>query len=115
MRPRWRDDAAVCVVMTSGGYPGAFEKGAVIRGLEEAEAVPQALVFHAATAADGRGGFRTDGGRVLGITGVGSDLARARDIAYAAVSRVAWEREHHRSDIALDAIERPSSSRSRTE
>jgi phosphoribosylamine--glycine ligase len=107
LRPRWRDEAAVCVVMASGGYPGPFERGNAIHGIEEAEGVPGAIVFHAATS-DGRGGYRTDGGRVLGVTGVGTGLARARDIAYAAVSRIGWDGEHHRSDIALDALERPS-------
>jgi phosphoribosylamine--glycine ligase len=103
--PRWREDASVCVVMTSAGYPGAFSKGAVIDGLDDAAAIPGALVFHAATALYGTS-VRTDGGRVLGVTATGSALSAAREIAYAAVSKIHWAGEHHRSDIAEDAVTR---------
>ena len=101
---RWRDEAAVCVVMTSGGYPGAYAKGVPIEGVDDAEKLPDVMVFHAGTERDGTGRLVTSGGRVLGVTAIGRDLAAARDRAYEAVARVRWAGEHHRSDIAADAI-----------
>jgi phosphoribosylamine--glycine ligase len=103
--PGW-GDAAVCVVMASGGYPRAYETGKAIRGLAEAEADPDVVVFHAGTAADGQGGFVTRGGRVLGITARGASVKEARDRAYAAVARVGFEGAHYRRDIASRALER---------
>jgi phosphoribosylamine---glycine ligase len=101
---RWRDDATVCVVMTSAGYPGPYVKGAVIDGIEDAERLDGVLVFHAGTERDATGRVVTAGGRVLGVTAVGRDLAAARDRAYEAVGRIRWDGEHHRTDIAADAI-----------
>lgn len=101
---RWKTDAAVCVVMASGGYPGSYAKGHPILGTAEAEALDGVLVFHAGTNGDARNGFETAGGRVLGVTAVASRLAAARERAYAAVSRIRWSDEHHRADIALDAV-----------
>ncbi len=103
LAPRWIEGAAVCVVMASGGYPGAYAKGMPIAGLAEAEALASTFVFHAGTEDDGRGGFVTSGGRVLGVTATGADVAAARERAYAAVARIRWDGEHHRTDIALDA------------
>ena len=99
----WKDEAAVCVVMTSGGYPDRYEQGRPISGLPEAEAAPGVLVFHAGTRRAGDQ-IVTAGGRVLGVTAQGKDLATARERAYAAVARIHFEGERHRSDIALDAV-----------
>jgi phosphoribosylamine--glycine ligase len=103
---RWRDESAVCVVMASGGYPAAYEKGVPIEGLSEAESLEGVLVFHAGTARDASGRAVTAGGRVLGVTATGRDLRAARDRAYDAVARIRFRDEHHRNDIALDAIEK---------
>jgi len=102
--PRWKPGAAVCVVMASGGYPGAYEKGAPITGLERAEAMDGVCVFHAGTTTAPDGGCVTSGGRVLGVTAVGGGLAEARDRAYEATSAITWKDERHRADIALDAV-----------
>ncbi len=102
--PRWRSEAAVCVVMASGGYPGPYRRDVPIRGIEEAESLQDVLVFHAGTASDGTGVCRTAGGRVLGVTALAATLSDARTRAYEAVSRIRWEAERHRTDIALDAI-----------
>ncbi len=100
---KWRADAAVCVVMASGGYPGGYIKGKPISGLEEVAVLANTKVFHAGTAkADGR--FVTNGGRVLGVTAWGPDLAGARAAAYAAVERIQFEGAQFRRDIAAKAL-----------
>ena len=101
---RWRDESTVCVVMASGGYPGAYEKGVPIEGLSDAERLEGVLVFHAGTARDASGRTTTAGGRVLGVTAAGRDLAAARERAYEAVAHIRFRGEHHRNDIASDAI-----------
>jgi phosphoribosylamine--glycine ligase len=101
---RWRNESAVCVVLASGGYPGAYATGVPIEGLDDAERLDDVIVFHAGTTHDASGRVVTSGGRVLGVTAVGSDLSAARDRAYAAVRRVRFSGAHHRSDIAADAI-----------
>jgi len=99
----WRDEAAVCVVMASGGYPGDYAKGKEIRGIEAAEA--GATVFHAGTKrVDGR--LVTSGGRVLGVTALGADVRTARENAYAAVEKIVFEGAHYRRDIAAKALTR---------
>ncbi|HJQ98552.1 MAG TPA: phosphoribosylamine--glycine ligase, partial [Candidatus Polarisedimenticolaceae bacterium] len=103
-RPAWKDDAAVCVVMASRGYPESSGKGDPIDGLDAAEALPGVAVFHAGTARDASGRIVTAGGRVLGVTATGPGIAAARARAYEAVSRIRWDGEHHRSDIAADAV-----------
>ena len=102
--PVWKKQAAVCVVMAAGGYPGSYSKGLPISGLEAAEA-GGAIVFHAGTERR-EGGYVTTGGRVLGVTALGDGIAGARANAYAAVNEIHWHHEHHRSDIALDAVQR---------
>lgn len=98
---------AVCVIMASGGYPGAYAKGKVIGGLEAAAELPNTKVFHAGTAmADGR--VVTNGGRVLGVTAWGKDLPAARQAAYAAVERIQFEGAHYRRDIAAKALKSPA-------
>jgi phosphoribosylamine--glycine ligase len=105
--PHWRSGATVCVVMASGGYPGAYGTGAPIEGLDDAGSLPDVMVFHAGTERDTSGRIVTSGGRVLGVTAIGRDLAAARERAYDAVSRIRWAGEHHRADIAADAVARP--------
>jgi phosphoribosylamine--glycine ligase len=108
MSLQFRDEATVCVVMASGGYPGAYAKGVPIEGLDEAEKLTDVMVFHAGTEHDAAGRVVTAGGRVLGVTAIGRDLAAARDRAYEAVARVRWTGERHRTDIAADAIAKAS-------
>lgn len=101
---RWKDGAAVCVVLASGGYPGHYEKGQEIHGLADAEAMG-ALVFHAGTAMkDGK--LVTNGGRVLGVVGRGADISSAVDSAYAAATKISFKDAYYRKDIAHRALER---------
>ena len=100
--PYFVDDAAVTVVMASEGYPAKVRTGDPIEGIAAAEALG-ATVFCAGVARDGSERLVTAGGRVLGVTGFGPDLAAARDQAYAAVAEIHWPGEHHRSDIAEEA------------
>ena len=100
---RWKDGAAVCVVLASGGYPGHYEKGQEIHGLADAEAMG-ALVFHAGTAMkDGK--LVTNGGRVLGVVGRGADISSAVDAAYAAATKISFKDAYYRKDIAHRALE----------
>jgi phosphoribosylamine--glycine ligase len=93
----WKEEKAVCVVLASGGYPGPYEKGKVIKGLSEAEA-EGALVFHAGTA-EKNGKIITAGGRVLGVTALGDTEDKARQEAYNAISKISFEDMHYRKDI----------------
>ncbi len=102
---RWRSDACVCVVMAAGGYPGHYEKGDPIEGLEEAERLPNVVVFHAGTARR-EGRVVTAGGRVLGVTALGPTIADAVRRAYDAVGRIHFRNMHYRRDIALRALNR---------
>lgn len=103
VRPHWRSEAAVCVVMASRGYPGPVEKGKTITGTEEAGALAGVTVFHAATARH-RGALITDGGRVLGVTGLGPDLASAVALTYKAVGRISWDGVAYRRDIGARGV-----------
>jgi phosphoribosylamine--glycine ligase len=95
----WSDDSSVCVVAASGGYPGPFESGNPISGLDDAESVEGVAVFHAGTSiVNGR--IATAGGRVLGITARASRLQDARARAYEAIARLSFDRIHYRTDIA---------------
>ena len=101
----WHDKAAVCVVMASGGYPESYEKGKEITGLAAAEEDKDVVVFHAGTKeVDGK--IVTSGGRVLGVTAVDSSIKAARDRAYAAVEKIAFEKNFYRKDIAWRALKR---------
>ncbi len=101
---RWKDGAAVCVVLASGGYPGHYDKGQEIHGLADAEAMG-ALVFHAGTAMkDGK--LVTNGGRVLGVVGRGADISSAVDAAYAAAAKISFKDVYYRKDIAHRALGR---------
>lgn len=99
-----RGGAAITVVMASGGYPGDFAKGKVITGLESLEGDKDVAVFHAGTTHDAQGRFVTNGGRVLAVTARGTDLAGAREKAYAAVQKIAFEGAHFRRDIGARAL-----------
>jgi phosphoribosylamine--glycine ligase len=101
----WRPDAAVCVVVASGGYPGEYRVGLPIDGIERAEAHPGVTVFHAGTARrDGR--LVTAGGRVLGVAAVGADVAAAVARAYAATAEIRFDGMHYRRDIGHRALRR---------
>ena len=97
---RWADSQAVTVVMAAKGYPGDYEKGSVISGLEAAGKMDNAIIFHAGTNIDDQGIVRAAGGRVLAVTGMGDDAASARDTAYRAVAQIDWPEGFCRSDIA---------------
>ena len=105
LRPEWRPGAAVTVVVAAEGYPASPVKGDVITGVEDAEKVPGAYVLHAGTRRDEEGRLVASGGRVLNVVGSGPDLAAARATAYEAVGRIGLRGSHHRTDIALKAVE----------
>ena len=96
---------AVCVVMASGGYPGSYDKGIAISGLDEADAMDDLMVFHAGTTST-NGAFATNGGRVLGVTALGDSVGDAIEKAYAGVEKIAWEGVHYRRDIGQKALGR---------
>ena len=89
--------------MASAGYPGEYNRGSPIRGLEEAAKIPDVKVFHSGTAtADGK--IVTNGGRVLTVSATGPDLTSARDRAYAGAALISWPGLHYRRDIAAQAL-----------
>ncbi len=98
---KWHAQSAVCVVMTSKGYPGPYESGTTIHGL--GDGAQETMVFHAGTKHQGAN-IVTAGGRVLGITGIGPDLATAREQAYHTVRKIRFDGCHFRSDIAHRAL-----------
>ncbi len=99
----WDPRPAVCVVMASGGYPGKFENGKPISGLDEVSKMPDVKVFHGGTKVDSNR-IVTDGGRVLGVTALGDTLADAKKRAYEAVAKIAFKGAHFRTDIADKAL-----------
>lgn len=103
--PQWDPRPAVCVVMASEGYPGKYKTGKPIRGLEEAARVPDVKVFHAGTAS-AAGQVVTNGGRVLGVTALGSTIAAAKLQAYTAVKAIRWDGAWCRKDISDKALRR---------
>lgn len=100
----WDDRPSVCVVMASEGYPNKYEKGKLIRGLEEAAQIEDVKVFHAGTKLDGDNRPVTNGGRVLGVTALGDTVAAAKLQAYKAVKCIRWDGAWCRKDIADKAI-----------
>jgi phosphoribosylamine--glycine ligase len=100
----WKPDSAVCVVIASGGYPGSYDKGREILGLDQAATRNNVIVFHSGTSLR-NGRVVTDGGRVLGVTGLGPVIAAAIDNAYAAVRDIAFDGAHFRHDIGARALE----------
>jgi phosphoribosylamine---glycine ligase len=101
---KWKSDAAVCVVMAAGGYPGYYERGRLIEGLKEAAKLDKVWVFHAGTRQDASRQVTTDGGRVLGVTALGETIEKAADRAYEAVQRIHFDGAHFRRDIAARVI-----------
>jgi len=99
----WDDRPAVCVVMASKGYPGPYEKGVPINGLDEAAKLPDVKVFHAGTKGK-EGKVVTDGGRVLGVTALGDTLTEARRRAYEAVEKIHFSGGFYRRDIGARAL-----------
>jgi len=99
----WDNRAAVCVVLASQGYPGDYEKGKIIEGLKEVSQMEKVFVFHAGTILkDGQ--VITNGGRVLGVTGLGEDISRAIESTYQAVKKISWEGVYYRTDIGQKAL-----------
>jgi phosphoribosylamine--glycine ligase len=102
---RWSSEASVCVVMASGGYPGTFEAGRRILGLDQVDELPGVKVFHAGTTQHD-GAFYTSGGRVLGVTARSPDLKQAVDLAYIAIAKIGFDGAHYRKDIAARALKK---------
>jgi len=100
----WDDRPSVCVVMASEGYPGSYEKGKVIRGLDEAAKIDDVVVFHAGTTTNEVGEVVTNGGRVLGVTAMGDTVAAAKLQAYKAVKCIRWDGAWCRKDISDKAM-----------
>lgn len=99
----WSSEASVCVVMSSKGYPGSYEKGKEIKGIREAGRLKDVVIFHAGTAyQDNR--LVNSGGRVLGVTALGDDIEDAINKAYEAVKMIGWEGAHYRKDIGQKAL-----------
>jgi len=96
---------SVCVVMASGGYPGAYKKGVPISGLPDVRRMKDVVVFHAGTALK-NGKTVSSGGRVLGVTALGDSIAKAISRAYLAVSKISWQDVYYRSDIGKKALKR---------
>jgi phosphoribosylamine--glycine ligase len=109
---RWRDEAAVCVVLATKGYPGKLDAPSVIDGLDGIAKTLGVTVFHAATKRDASNRLVSSGGRVLAVCALGSDVGQARDRAYEAIDRIAWPGGFCRRDIAWRAIERSNRERS---
>ncbi len=101
----WRKDAALCVVMAAKGYPGEYEKGSVISGLGKAGEIPGVTIFHSGTMY-GEGAMRANGGRVLGVTAIGADVAEAQARAYRAIDEIDWDEGFFRTDIGWRGIDR---------
>lgn len=103
VQAEWYDDPAVCVVLCAGGYPGAYDKGKEISGLDRLKNWADGFVFHAGTTLD-NGRWVTTGGRVLGVTARGKKIAEAVDGVYRAVGQISWDGMHYRKDIAHRAL-----------
>ncbi|UCH45356.1 MAG: phosphoribosylamine--glycine ligase [Nitrospiraceae bacterium] len=99
----WKEDAAVCVVLSSRGYPGSYDKGDVITGLDEFKGRDDVVIFHAGTKLKGHN-IVTSGGRVLGVTALGNDIVTAKRNAYKAIDKISYNGMHYRKDIADKAI-----------
>lgn len=103
MQINWADDHAMTVVMAANGYPGSYQKGSAIGGLDDLPADSSRMVFHAGTTMDA-GTFRANGGRVLNVTARGGSLQEARDRAYEMVDRIDWPEGVYRRDIGWRAL-----------
>jgi len=103
IQPEWYDAAAVCVVLCAAGYPGSYDKGKEIHGLDKLRNWQGGFVFHSGTAKQ-NGRWSTSGGRVLGVTARGRSITAAVEEAYRAVGEISWEGMHYRKDIAYRAL-----------
>jgi phosphoribosylamine--glycine ligase len=101
----WRDEACLSVVLASGGYPGKYETGKLISGLDKVKNMKDVIVFHAATKKDG-GDFYTSGGRVLNVSALAPTIIQAQQKAYEAVRHISFDNMHYRRDIGFRAIEK---------
>jgi phosphoribosylamine---glycine ligase len=108
---RWHPDAALTVVMAAKGYPGNYEKGSPVEGLDAAAQIEGVEIFHAGTKADG-GRILANGGRVLDVCALGKTVAQAQQRAYAAIDRIHWPDGFCRRDIGWQAIKRETASQS---
>ncbi len=102
----WKDETSLCVVISAKGYPGSYEKGKIISGLDSFKGLEDTVVFHSGTATNNKGELITSGGRVLGVTALGSDIRSAKDNAYRAVEKIHFDGMHVRKDIGDKAIDR---------
>jgi phosphoribosylamine--glycine ligase len=102
----WNNEACVCVVLASGGYPGKHEKGKKISGLEEAGEMEDIFIFHAGTKLLEDKQYITNGGRVLGVTALGDNIRNAVSRVYEAVGRIRFDNMHYRKDIGYRAIKK---------
>ena len=100
---KWKEAFAVCVVVASGGYPKAYEKGKIIKGLDRVEELKDVIVFHAGTKMDSKGNIITSGGRVLNVVGIDRDFKKAQEKAYSAIRLINFENMHYRKDIGNKA------------
>jgi len=98
---KWKDEASLCVILASHGYPGTYKKGIPISGLEMVKRLKDVMVFHSGTGFDEEGKIVTNGGRVLGITALGQDLKDARNKAYSAIELIHFDGMQYRKDIGL--------------
>lgn len=105
MEIRWKPEASVCVVLAAKGYPGKYENGKVIKGLNELKTHEDIVVFHAGTSFDNND-IVTSGGRVLGVTSIGRDIEDARDKVYNAIKDIYFDGMHYRKDVADRALRR---------
>jgi phosphoribosylamine--glycine ligase len=102
---QWDPRPSLCVVLTAEGYPGPYRKGDPIEGLEAVQALDDVVVFHAGTEQQ-KGKVLTSGGRVLGVTAIGTDIPAAQARAYHAVENIRWPGMHYRQDIGARALRR---------
>lgn len=102
---KWKDETSICVVLAAKGYPGAYEKGALIKGLDAFKGSSDVVVFHAGTRFK-NGEVVTSGGRVLGVTALGKDIASAKDSVYKALKKINFEGMQYRTDIGDKAIKK---------
>lgn len=98
----WNKGFAANIVLASGGYPDAYQKGFLITGIEEAEKIESVVVYHAGTVFDGQ--LKTNGGRVLGVSATGDSLKQALDRAYQAITKIHFEGMHYRRDIGAKSL-----------
>jgi phosphoribosylamine--glycine ligase len=102
---QWDERPAVCVVMASKGYPGSYQKGQEIEGLDKVKEMQDVVAFHAGTALKD-GHVVTSGGRVLGVTALGNTIEETIKLAYQATSQIHWDGAYHRTDIGKKALKR---------